>query len=219
MPEYPARPTIKIKFDSRLVSTTMTLSQPEAPEERIKQHENAHQHPLETKPVNQMPPGRIPNTPIAASTISFLLGCMFACGMILFCSGGLQSHWWATYQLGFFISAWSGFHWAEFAVTAGWNLEKCSVDCECTADTPSCDSLICRVLAFLLENGALYHIVNGLVVVEYLATLHIRPDLKANPKVTAIGWSHVSTQIILSNKCVQKGLPWPSLVNCYDQLL
>jgi protein-S-isoprenylcysteine O-methyltransferase len=55
---------------------------------------------------------------------------MFTCGMILLCSGGLRDYWWATSELGFFISAWSGFHWAEFAATAGWNLEKCSVDCE-----------------------------------------------------------------------------------------
>jgi protein-S-isoprenylcysteine O-methyltransferase len=50
--------------------------------------------------------------------------------MIVFFMGDFGGCWWATPQLGFFIAAWSGFHWGEFAVTAGWNLEKCSVDCE-----------------------------------------------------------------------------------------
>jgi hypothetical protein len=31
------------------------------------------------------------------------------------------------------MASWALFHWAEFAVTAGWNLEKCSVDCALTA--------------------------------------------------------------------------------------
>lgn len=87
-------------------------------------------HPLVTIPVNIEPHGNIPNTPLAASTISFLLGGSFALAFSLFLQGGLPSLWWATYQLGFFLAAWSAFHWGEFAVTAGWNLEKCSVNCE-----------------------------------------------------------------------------------------
>jgi len=71
--------------------------------------------------------------------------------------------------LGFFGAAWAGFHWGEFAVTAGWNLDKCSVD------------------SFLLENGALYHVANGIAVVEYLVTLYFKPSLKLQPYVSTVG--------------------------------
>ena len=76
------------------------------------------------------PKGDIPNTPLMASLISFVLGGVFAFGAIIFYSGTFCDYWWATYQLGFFVAAWAAFHWGEFAVTAGWNRYKCSVDCE-----------------------------------------------------------------------------------------
>ena len=78
--------------------------------------------------------GNIPNTPLAASLVSFLLGGVFFFGLSLVASGGYGGYWWwSTWQLGFFISAWSAFHWAEFAVTAGWNRERCNVDCKAFA--------------------------------------------------------------------------------------
>jgi protein-S-isoprenylcysteine O-methyltransferase len=87
--------------------------------------------PLETVPKNIVPPHhRIPNTPLAASTISFLLGSTFALSLLTFLVGGIPQFWWATWELGFFSASWAAFHWLEFAVTAGWNREKCSVDCE-----------------------------------------------------------------------------------------
>lgn len=91
-----------------------------------------YNHPLEMKPThaNNQPRGNIPNTPLAVSTISFLLGTTFMLGFWTFCTGGLSDHWWSTYQIGFFVAAWALFHYGEFAVTAGWNREKCSVDCE-----------------------------------------------------------------------------------------
>jgi protein-S-isoprenylcysteine O-methyltransferase len=97
---------------------------------RIQQRESVTAHPLETVPKNvaHKPHGTIPNTPLTISIISFLLGSSFSLAFVLFLSGGM-SYWWSTYQLGFFIAAWSAFHWAEFAVTAGWNFDKCSVDC------------------------------------------------------------------------------------------
>lgn len=102
---------------------------PDVFERRLQAHRDM-KHPLVTIPANIEPQGSIPNTPLAVSTISFLLGGSFAIGFSLFLQGGFSSAWWATYQLGFFVAAWSAFHWGEFAVTAGWNLEKCSVDCE-----------------------------------------------------------------------------------------
>lgn len=87
-------------------------------------------NPLTTIPTQvRAPKEGIPNTPLAASTVSFLLGAVFSLGAATFLFGGF-SYWWTTYQLGFFAAAWAAFHWAEFAVTAGWNIEKCSVDCE-----------------------------------------------------------------------------------------
>jgi len=99
--------------------------------ERIEQRKQMQKHPLATIPDVNKPHGRIPNTPLAVATVSFLLGWVFLFGVSLIVPGGLSGHWWTTYQLGFFIAAWAGFHWGEFAVTAGWNLHKCSIDCKC----------------------------------------------------------------------------------------
>ncbi|KAF9247313.1 Isoprenylcysteine carboxyl methyltransferase family-domain-containing protein [Melanogaster broomeanus] len=137
-------------------------------EHRLQERGNMR-HPLATIPVTVQPLGNIPNTPLAASTISFLLGALFSLGVALFLQAGLVAPWWATYQLGFFVAAWSGFHWGEFAVTAGWNLEKCSVD------------------SFLLDNGAMYHIANGTALLEYLVTLYFRPSLKTHSYISVIG--------------------------------
>ncbi|KAK0490876.1 Isoprenylcysteine carboxyl methyltransferase family-domain-containing protein [Armillaria novae-zelandiae] len=109
-------------------------------------------HPLNTIPNDIKPNGRIPNTPLAASTISFLLGSLFSLGVLTFAA-----------------AAWSAFHWGEFAVTAGWNLEKCSVD------------------SFLLDNGSMYHIAHGTALVEYFITLYFKPSWKSYPYVTTVG--------------------------------
>lgn len=104
----------------------------EGPEEVLRRiAEAARQSSLETNPIPSAlkSDGYIPNTPLAASTISFLLGSVFAIGISIVVSGG-YSYWWCTPQLGCFLASWAGFHWGEFAVTAGWNREKCSVDCE-----------------------------------------------------------------------------------------
>lgn len=102
-------------------------------EERLRQRtaKATQAHELDIVPANPglRPRGKIPNTPLAASTISFLLGSLFTLGSITFVSGGIDRFWWSTYQLGFYIAAWAAFHWAEFAVTAGWNRDKCSIDC------------------------------------------------------------------------------------------
>jgi protein-S-isoprenylcysteine O-methyltransferase len=106
-------------------------SDSDAFEQRIRERELLNSRPLETipDPSSAKPHGSVPNTPLAASTISFLLGSTFTFGFLIFLSGGFSSYWFATHQLGFFIASWSAFHWGEFAVTAGWNREKVSVDC------------------------------------------------------------------------------------------
>ena len=103
----------------------------EGPEDVLRRRATAPQSSLETKPIPSAVHklgGRIPNTPLAASTISFLLGCLFTFGISMALSEPYD-YWWCTRQLGFFLAAWPVFHWGEFAVTAGWNREKCSVDC------------------------------------------------------------------------------------------
>ncbi|KDQ20715.1 hypothetical protein BOTBODRAFT_61814 [Botryobasidium botryosum FD-172 SS1] len=115
------------------------------------------------------PKGDIPNTPLMVSLISFVLGSIFAFGAVLFYSGTLCGYWWATYQLGFFLAAWAAFHWGEFAVTAGWNRHRCSVD------------------SFLLNNGSSYHIAHSCALLEYLVSLYFFPTWKSHSYVTLIG--------------------------------
>jgi protein-S-isoprenylcysteine O-methyltransferase len=69
--------------------------------------------------------GALPNTLCTVSTLSALLGAGFAFSLATLLLGTRE--WW---HLSFFFASWCFFHWAEFAVTAGWNEEKCSVDCE-----------------------------------------------------------------------------------------
>jgi hypothetical protein len=107
-------------------------SDSDAFEQRIRKRELLNSGPLDTipDPSSAKPHGNIPNTPLAASTISFLLGSTFTFGLLIFLSGGISSYWFATHQLGFFMASWSAFHWGEFAVTVGWNRERASVDCK-----------------------------------------------------------------------------------------
>ncbi|CAK5275606.1 unnamed protein product [Mycena citricolor] len=129
-----------------------------------------------TPPVNPLHPpppakytGRIPNTALAASTVSFILGSLFSLGFFTFVAGlsnnGLNHtgvwSWWTTPHLAFFAAAWSFFHWDEYAVTVGWNFDKSSVD------------------SFLLENGSLYHIAHSVSIIEYLVTLFFFPGFKS----------------------------------------
>lgn len=69
--------------------------------------------------------GSLPNTPCTVSVISFVLGSGFAVSLATLAWSG--NTWW---HLSFFLASWCLFHWAEFAVTAGWNEEKCTVDCK-----------------------------------------------------------------------------------------
>lgn len=161
-------------------------------EERIRQREATlarQSGPLETVPAKGVPTnGNIPNTPLASSFIAFCLGTVFTLGSLLFVAGGYGSSWltsWLTSQFGAFAASWAIFHYLEFAVTAGWNREKCSVDCECMyTRSESCSK---APIAYLLDNGAQYHIANGIAVLEYVAVKLFFPSAKAWPYVTEIG--------------------------------
>ena len=145
------------------------------------------QNTLETKPANPIHEARggIPNTPLAASTISFLLGSCFSLNLYIFLVGGLD-YWWSTPQLAFYLAAWSAFHWGEFAVTAGWNREKCTVNCT-SSNTKASFFAYVRLEAFLLDNGMQYHYAHSAAVLEYLVTLWFAPSVKAMPYLTPIG--------------------------------
>jgi len=144
-------------------------------EERLRRRFIVNSHPLETVPDADTvrPRGNIPNTPLAASITSLILGIVFCFGVLTFFGAGFSQYWWSTFQLGFFVAAWAFFHWAEFAVTAGWNFEKCSVD------------------SFLLDNGSMYHVANGTALTEYLLSLYFMPTMKAYPYLSAIGIAFV----------------------------
>ena len=114
--------------------------------QRAKVKENAPdrlRNPLEMNDVKagQYYGGKLPNTPLVVAIISFLLGGVCLSGFSLFVTGGNPGHWWTSWQLGFFVQSWAFFHWAEFAVTAGWNRPKCNVDCECFGDVCSAEYL------------------------------------------------------------------------------
>ena len=106
----------------------MVLDASDGIEQHLRQRDTTLK-PLQLQPQAIGLRDSLPNTSLAVSTIAFFLGSIFALGALTFVIGGFGL-WWATYQLGFFIAAWAGFHWGEFVVTAGWNLEKCSVDCK-----------------------------------------------------------------------------------------
>jgi protein-S-isoprenylcysteine O-methyltransferase len=113
--------------EEQAASHTTTSDVSDGFDERLLQRASV-KNSLETVPTPESR-GYIPNTPLAASTISFALGIAFCVGAHMFVSG-LYGSSRSSYQLGFFLSAWSAFHWGEFAVTAGWNREKCCVDCK-----------------------------------------------------------------------------------------
>lgn len=128
-------------------------------------------NPLETVPTaaHELPHNNIPNTPLAVSMVSAGLGIAFTLGAGLFLSGGIPGSCWATYQIGFFTAAWAAFHWGEFAVTAGWNREKLSVD------------------SFLLDNGKAYHIAHATALTEFVVTRYFWPESKSHTAISLIG--------------------------------
>ncbi|KAJ3763642.1 Isoprenylcysteine carboxyl methyltransferase family-domain-containing protein [Lentinula raphanica] len=138
-------------------------------DEQLRRREQLQRHALATVPsVQTRMSGNLPNTPLVAAIIAFLLGSVFCFGLLMFIRG-FSLYWWSTYQLGFFIAAWSAFHFGEFAITAGWNLEKCSVE------------------SFLLDNGSMYHIANGSAILEYIITLYFIPSFKTRSWISYFG--------------------------------
>ncbi|KAL9712868.1 farnesyl cysteine-carboxyl methyltransferase [Leucoagaricus gongylophorus] len=113
--------------------------------------------------------GSLPNTILAVVIIAFFLGGIFCVSFLKVIFGGFEKYWWFTRQLAFFLCAWSFFHWAEFAVTAGWNLGRCNID------------------SFLLNNGNMYYIAHAMALSEYLITLYLMPERRGLAYISGIG--------------------------------
>lgn len=183
------------------MSTTNGVPASEGPEDILRRRGTPQQRSaLETEPtaVVRSQSSTIPNTPLAASIISFSLGGLFIFGVLVVLNSGLQ-YGAVTWQLGFFLAAWAAFHWGEFAVTAGWNREKCSVDCKyellfCIHQTNA------PLSAFLLENGIHYHLAHSFAILEYVLTAWLKPSLKTIPYVSALGKSRLCSSPVITPK-------------------
>lgn len=91
--------------------------------------------------------GSLPNTPLAVSVISAILGGSAAVSLALAVSPALKpfgaNEWqWARPQLGVYLAALGMFHLLEFWTTAGWNTQKLSVDGESAPPFNGCISLM-----------------------------------------------------------------------------
>jgi protein-S-isoprenylcysteine O-methyltransferase len=101
-------------------------------ENKIRQRMKSSRNALQTIPDTNQHHGNFPNTPAASAVIAFCLGGVFSFGLYTATIDVFPGAIRVPYQLGLYITAWAFFHWAEFFVTAVWNLEKCSVDCSVT---------------------------------------------------------------------------------------
>lgn len=81
--------------------------------------------------------GGIPNSALAVSVISAILGGLLCSSVALAVTPVIQQYsgggWsWARPQLGVYLACMGLFHLSEFWTTAGWNPQKLSVDGEST---------------------------------------------------------------------------------------
>ena len=159
-------------------------------ENKIRQRIQSAKNPLLTIPDTNRPKANIPNTPAASAIIAFCLGGVFALGLYTAVNDIVSGQIRVPYQLALYISAWGFFHWAEFTVTALWNLEKCCVDCEfCFIYVPLCCNH--AFSAYLLENGSLYHIAHCTAILEYSISRYFIPSYKSFPYISQVGLAMV----------------------------
>ena len=155
-------------------------------ENKIRQRIKSSGNPLGMVPDTNHHRGIIPNTPAASAVIAFCLGGVFSFGLYTATSDVFSDLIRVPYQLGLYITAWAFFHWAEFTVTAVWNLEKCNVDCKCYSIHIHM-SRAHVLAAYLLENGSNYHVAHIVAILEYLISRHFMPPLKSYPYVSQVG--------------------------------
>ncbi|KAK8861520.1 hypothetical protein IAR55_002341 [Kwoniella newhampshirensis] len=115
--------------------------------------------------------GSLPNTILAVSVISAILGAIAATGLTSAAQPLSQyiAGSWARPQLGIYIAAVAIFHLLEFFTTAGWNPQKLSID------------------AFLLNNGKQYHYAHALGLTEYFLVSIFHPQ-RFGSRLAATPW-------------------------------
>ncbi|WWD16571.1 hypothetical protein CI109_100999 [Kwoniella shandongensis] len=145
--------------------------------------------------------GNLPNTIFAVSVISAVLGGIAAAALAF----AAQPFWrivagsWARPQLGVYIAAVAVFHLLEFFTTAGWNVQKLSVD------------------AFLLNNGKQYHYAHAFGLAEYFVSSFFFPRkfnsrLSASPWLTLVTIIMVCAQVIRSLAMIQAAQSFSHIV-------
>ncbi|WVW80077.1 hypothetical protein I302_102050 [Kwoniella bestiolae CBS 10118] len=104
--------------------------------------------------------GTLPNTLLAVSVISTILGVIVGSSLSLASRRvlDLSAGSWARPQLGIYLAAVASFHLFEFYTTAGWNPLKVSVD------------------AFLLNNTSQYHVAHAMGLAEYFISSYFFPS-------------------------------------------
>ncbi|KAK4687611.1 protein-S-isoprenylcysteine O-methyltransferase, partial [Tremellales sp. Uapishka_1] len=128
--------------------------------------------------------GTLPNTPLAVSIISALLGGVVFTSLALALSSVWRSlgsvHWtWARPQLGFYLAFMGVFHLMEFFTTAGWNASRLSVD------------------AFLLNNTRQYHLAHAVGLLEYFISSWLFPS-KFNTPFASLPFLGIVTLVLVA---------------------
>ncbi|WVQ74539.1 hypothetical protein IAR50_004140 [Cryptococcus sp. DSM 104548] len=132
--------------------------------------------------------GTIPNTIFAVAVIAAVLGAI-AGGSLAFAGRRIWdalSGEWARPQLGLYLAAMAVFHLMEFFTTAGWNVQKLSVD------------------AFLLNNGVQYHIAHAVGLAEYFISSLIWPS-KFNSWYCSLPWLGFVTILMIGSQAIRSG--------------
>lgn len=168
------------------MSTTSAVNGVGNLEDRAQQRVRPLPNALETIPSANHHRGKIPNTPAASAVTAFCLGGLFSFGLYTAVLDINSRPLHVPYQLGLYLAAWAFFHWAEFTVTAAWNLEKCSIDCA-SCSNHFLPMLIRSFKAYLLENGGMYHFAHTAAIVEYLVFGYFTPSFKSYPYASQVG--------------------------------
>lgn len=135
----------------------------------------------------QLPLTSFANTPQNVACISFLLGSVFALGVRALLLGPMQSvdhrivEVLSGPKLGGYAASWAVFHLLEYVVTAIWNPTRVTVSCAVLSQPRLFPRLTpLSSTAFLLNNGAAYHVAHFVGVTEYiLEELSLPPSLRA----------------------------------------
>ncbi|CAD6566429.1 MAG: hypothetical protein TREMPRED_002580 [Tremellales sp. Tagirdzhanova-0007] len=141
---------------------TGTISQ-RSPTSYESRQAHAESHHLLPHAAQYSHKGSLPNTPLAVSAVSAILGGLTIASFVLAARPLLlllgSDQWqWARPQLGVYVAALGLFHLLEFWTTAGWNVQKLTID------------------AFLLNNTNQYHYAHAFGLTEYFLSSYFYPQ-------------------------------------------